>query len=75
MKEYGTEAIRNITFIGHQGSGKTSLSEIILFAANEINRIGSIAEGNTISDYTQMRLKNRYPSQLHSCIANGTTQR
>ncbi len=52
MKEYGTEAIRNITFIGHQGSGKTSLSEVILFTANEINRIGSISEGNTISDYT-----------------------
>jgi elongation factor G len=52
LKEYGTEAIRNITFIGHQGSGKTSLSEIILFTANEINRIGSITEGSTISDYT-----------------------
>lgn len=52
MKEYGTEAIRNITFIGHQGCGKTSLSEIILFTANEINRIGSISEGSTISDYS-----------------------
>ncbi|HSD63411.1 MAG TPA: GTP-binding protein, partial [Ignavibacteriaceae bacterium] len=52
MKEYGTEAIRNITFIGHQGSGKTSLSEIILYTANEINRIGSITEGTTTSDFT-----------------------
>jgi elongation factor G len=52
LKEYGTEAIRNIAFIGHQGSGKTSLSEIILFTTNEINRVGSISEGNTISDYT-----------------------
>ena len=52
MKEYGTEAIRNIAFIGHQGSGKTSLSETLLYTANEINRIGSISEGNTISDYT-----------------------
>ncbi len=52
MKEYATEAIRNIAFIGHQGSGKTSLSEIILYTANEINRVGSISEGNTISDYT-----------------------
>lgn len=52
MKEYTTDSIRNIAFIGHNGSGKTSLSEIILFTARETNRIGSVAEGNTVSDYT-----------------------
>ncbi len=52
MKEYGAEAIRNIAFIGHGASGKTSLSEILLFTAGEINRIGTIAEGNTVPDYT-----------------------
>lgn len=57
MKEYRTDLIRNIAFIGHGGSGKTSLSEIILFTANEINRIGSVAEGNTVSDYTQNEIE------------------
>ncbi len=52
MKEFTPESIRNITFIGHGGSGKTSLSEVLLFTAGEINRIGSITEGNTVSDYS-----------------------
>ncbi|MGE5681886.1 MAG: elongation factor G [Bacillota bacterium] len=51
MKEYGSDSIRNIAFIGHGGSGKTSLSELILFTGGEINRIGKIEEGNTTSDY------------------------
>jgi len=51
LKEYGPDAIRNLAFIGHGGSGKTSLSELILFTAGEINRIGKIEEGNTVADY------------------------
>ncbi len=53
MKEYSTENIRNIAVIGHAGSGKTTLSEAILYTAGAINRMGRVEEGNTVSDYHQ----------------------
>lgn len=51
MKEFNPESIRNIALIGHGGSGKTTISESILFKGGEINRIGKIEEGNTTSDF------------------------
>jgi len=51
MKVYETAQIRNIVLVGHQGSGKTSLAESMLLASGRIRRLGSIADGNTVSDY------------------------
>jgi len=64
VKEYGPESLRNIALIGHGGTGKTSLSELFLFTAGETNRIGSIAEGNTISDYSANEIERQFSISL-----------
>ncbi len=51
MSDFTPNAIRNIAFVGHGGCGKTSISEFLLYSAGEINRIGTIAEGTTTSDF------------------------
>jgi elongation factor G len=43
--------IRNIALVGHQGSGKTALSEAMLHTSGALTRAGSITEGTTKSDY------------------------
>ena len=50
MAHKGAQRIRNIAIVGHRGSGKTSLNEAILFEAGVINRLGTVADGATVSD-------------------------
>ena len=43
---------KNIALAGHAGTGKTTLMEALLYQGGQIERMGSVAAGNTVSDYT-----------------------
>jgi elongation factor G len=51
VAEYASDAVRNVVLIGHADAGKTILTDAMLHTAKVINRMGSIAEGTTTSDY------------------------
>src|SRR5918992_4302540 len=51
MAHAAAERIRNVALVGHRGSGKTSVNEALLFEAGVINRLGSVADGTTVSDW------------------------
>ena len=57
MKVFTTENIRNISLLGHRGSGKTSLVESLLFVKDYIKRKGNVEDGTTISDFDKEEVK------------------
>lgn len=51
MKVYNSHEIKNIALLGNDGSGKTTLTEALLFHSGQIKRRGRITAKNTVSDY------------------------
>jgi elongation factor G len=49
--------IRNAVLLSHQGAGKTSLTESMLFSSGTIQRLGSVEDGTTTSDYDPLEVE------------------
>ena len=59
MKEYTSKDIRNVVLLGATKSGKTTLSEAMLFEGKVIDRRGSVEDKNTVSDYNELEKINQ----------------
>ncbi|MDX2439235.1 MAG: elongation factor G [Desulfobacterales bacterium] len=51
------DEIRNIALVAHQGAGKTTLAEIMLFKAGISKRVGRVEDGNTLMDFEPEEIK------------------
>src|SRR5437899_2889755 len=51
MNVYEPGNIRNVLLVGHSGTGKTTLLEAMLFTAGGLTRMGTVEDGNTVSDH------------------------
>ena len=61
-----TKKIRNIVLLGHGGCGKTSLAEAMLYISGGTDRLGKIADGNTVCDYDSEEVSRGFSLSL-SC--------
>ncbi|MCL4472482.1 MAG: elongation factor G [Actinobacteria bacterium] len=59
--------IRNVAVIGHRGTGKTSLTEAILFSSGAVNRQGTVEQGTTVADHEEDEKKRQMSISASLC--------
>ncbi|TFG46686.1 MAG: elongation factor G, partial [Gemmatimonadales bacterium] len=64
MRVYGSDAIRNVAFVGHGGSGKTTLVDALAFVSGASRRHGNIKDGTTLTDYTPDEISRQHSISL-----------
>ncbi len=69
MKTYGSDAIRNVAFVGHAASGKTTLVDALAFVSGSSRRHGSIKDGTTLTDTSPDEIERKHTISLGIGIA------
>ncbi len=77
MKVYPTNGIRNIALVGHGGTGKTSLAEVMIYNTGALKRLGKVDDGNTVADFLPEEIKKKItistavvPCEYRDCKIN-----
>ena len=60
--------IRNVAVVGHNGTGKTSLVESMLYYTGAIPKAEAVAGGKTISDFTEEEIARKI--SVHTALAS-----
>ena len=57
--KYASNNIRNILIAGHAGSGKTTLTEALVYFSGAAERMGRVEDGTTVSDFDPEEAKRK----------------
>jgi elongation factor G len=73
MNEYKVDKIRNLVLVGHSSSGKTTLTEALLFNTGATTRLGKVEDSTTVSDFDpeEQRRKISISTSIVPCEWNG----
>jgi elongation factor G len=60
MLKYHESDIRTIALVGHRASGKTTLADALLHTSHAVERLGSVEDGTSVSDYDDEEHKHHF---------------